>query len=144
MPIRCEVVSQDRIVYSGNADMVVVPGSDGEMGVLPNHAPLLTLLQFGVVTVKLKNEVQHFTVSGGVAEIQPDQVTILANAAEDVEEIDIQRAEHARQRVEELMQKGLPHDSDEYLNLQSALRRSNLRLDAAKRYRQSQKIRYER
>ncbi len=143
MPIRCEVVSQDRIVYSGNVDMVVLPGKDGEMGILPNHAPVLTVLQFGVVTVKVKSEVQRFTVAGGVAEVQPDQVTILADAAENVEEIDVQRAEKARQRAEEMLQKGLPQDSDEYLTLQSALRRSTLRLDAAKRYRQGQKIRYE-
>jgi F-type H+-transporting ATPase subunit epsilon len=144
MPIRCEVVSQDRIVYSGNADMVVLPGADGEMGILPNHSPLLTVLQFGVVTVKVKSEVQHFAVSGGVAEVQPDQVTILADAAENVDEIDIQRAEKAKMRAEELLQKGPARDSDEYLNIQSALRRSTLRLDAARRYRQSQKIHYDR
>ncbi|MHC1785092.1 MAG: ATP synthase F1 subunit epsilon [Anaerolineaceae bacterium] len=144
MPIRCEVVSQDRIVFSGNADMVVLPGADGEMGILPNHSPLLTVLQFGVVTVKVKSEVQHFAVSGGVAEVQPDQVTILADAAENVDEIDIQRAEKAKIRAEELLQKGPARDSDEYLNIQSALRRSTLRLDAARRYRQSQKIHYER
>lgn len=144
MPIRCEVVSQDRIVYSGNADMVIIPGKDGEMGILPNHSPVLTVLQFGVVTVKVKGEDQFFAVSGGVAEVQPDQVTILADAAENVDEIDVQRAEKARQRAEELLQKGVPQDSDEYLNLQSALRRSTLRLDAARRYRQAQKTRYER
>jgi F-type H+-transporting ATPase subunit epsilon len=144
MPIRCDVVSQDRIVYSGNADMVVIPGKDGEMGILPNHSPVLTVLQFGVVTVKVKGEVQFFAVSGGVAEVQPDQVTILADAAENVDEIDVQRAEKARQRAEELLQKGVPQDSDEYLNLQAALRRSTLRLDAARRYRQAQKTRYER
>jgi F-type H+-transporting ATPase subunit epsilon len=144
MPIRCDVVSQDRIVYSGNADMVIIPGKDGEMGILPNHSPVLTVLQFGVVTVKVKGEVQFFAVSGGVAEVQPDQVTILADAAENVDEIDVQRAEKARQRAEELLQKGVPQDSDEYLNLQAALRRSTLRLDAARRYRQAQKTRYER
>ena len=108
MPIRCEVVSQDRIVYSGNADIVILPGADGEMGILPNHSPLLTVLQFGIVKVRTKSEEQVFTVSGGIAEVQPDQVTILADAAENVDEIDIQRAEKAKQRAEEILQKG-PH-----------------------------------
>jgi F-type H+-transporting ATPase subunit epsilon len=144
MPIRCEVVSQDRIVYSGNADIVILPGADGEMGILPNHSPLLTVLQFGIVKVRTKSEEQVFTVSGGIAEVQPDQVTILADAAENVEEIDIQRAEKAKQRAEEILQKGPPPDSDEFLSIQSALRRSTLRLDAARRYRQAQKLHYER
>lgn len=144
MPIRCEVVSQDRLVYSGNADIVILPGADGEMGILPNHSPLLTVLKFGIVKVRSKSEEQVFTVSGGIAEVQPDQVTILADAAENVEEIDIQRAEKAKQRAEEILQKGPPPDSDEFLSIQSALRRSTLRLDAARRYRQAQKLHYER
>ena len=139
MPIRCEIVSQDRIVYQGDADIVVLPGASGEMGVLPNHAPVLTVLQFGVVRVRSRNEEQFFTVAGGVAEVQPDQVTVLADAAENVMEIDIQRAEAARTRAEQLLKEGVPEDPDNYLKLQSALRRSNLRLDAVRRYRQGRK-----
>ena len=139
MPIRCEIVSQDRIVYQGDADIVVLPGGGGEMGVLPNHAPVLTVLQFGVVRVRSRNEEQFFTVAGGVAEVQPDQVTVLADAAENVMEIDIQRAEAARTRAEQLLKEGVPEDPDNYLKLQSALRRSNLRLDAVRRYRQGRK-----
>jgi F-type H+-transporting ATPase subunit epsilon len=144
MPVRCDVVSQDRIVYSGNVDMVVLPGSDGEMGILPNHSPLLTVLKFGVVTVKVKSDIMHFAVSGGVAEVNPDQVTILADAAENVDEIDIERAQRAKLRAEEMLQKGPAKDTDEYLDIQIKLRKSTLRLDAARRYRQSQKNRYER
>jgi F-type H+-transporting ATPase subunit epsilon len=144
MPVRCDVVSQDRIVYSGNVDMVVLTGSDGEMGILPNHSPLLTVLKFGVVTVKVKSDIMHFAVSGGVAEVNPDQVTILADAAENVDEIDIERAQRAKLRAEEMLQKGPAKDTDEYLDIQIKLRKSTLRLDAARRYRQSQKNRYER
>jgi F-type H+-transporting ATPase subunit epsilon len=144
MPVRCDVVSQDRIVYTGNVDMVVLPGADGEMGILPNHSPLLTVLKFGVVTVKVKNEIMHFTVSGGVAEVNPDQITILADAAENVDEIDIERAQKAKLRAEEMLQKAPAKDTDEYLDIQIKLRKSTLRLDAARRYRQSQKNRYER
>src|SRR5512142_725405 len=135
MPIRCEIVSQDRIVYQGEVDSVTLPGVLGEMGILPHHAPVLTVLQFGVVRVRAKGEEQFFTVAGGVAEVQPDQVTILADAAENVMEIDVQRAEDARRRAEQQMKEGAGKDTDSYLRVQAALRRSNLRLDAARRYK---------
>lgn len=138
MPIRCEIVSQDRIVYQGDADMVVLPGSAGEMGILPNHAPVLSVLQFGVVRVKVQGKDHYYTVSGGVAEVQPDQVTVLADAAENVFEIDVQRAEEARKRAEALLKEGVGEDTDTYLKIQAALRRSNLRLDAVRKYRPDQ------
>ena len=137
MPIRCEIVSQDRMVFEGDADIVVLPGTDGEMGILPNHSPLLTTLKFGVVKVRFNQDEEIFTVAGGVAEIQPDIVTILADAAENVEEIDIARAEEARKRAEDYLAQGTPQDTDSYFKLESALRRSNLRLDAVKRFRRS-------
>jgi F-type H+-transporting ATPase subunit epsilon len=137
MTIRVVITSQDRPVYSGDADIVVVPGTLGEMGILPNHSPLLSTMKFGVIKVRHKGEELVFTVAGGVVEVQPDQVTILADAAENVDEIDITRADAARKRAEELLAKGLPQDSDAYLTLQAALQRSNLRLDSVRRYRKS-------
>ena len=136
MPIRCEIVSQDRIVFQGEVDIVVLPGAEGVMGILPNHSPLLTVLQYGIITIRSKGNEENFTVAGGVAEVQPDQVTVLADAAENVEEIDIQRAETARKKAEEQLKKGVGADTDNYLAIQAALRRSNLRIDAAKRFRQ--------
>ncbi len=134
MPIRCEIVSQDRLVYEGDVDIVVLPGTDGEMGILPHHAPLLTTLKFGFIKVRTRSEEQVFTVAGGVAEIQPTIVTVLADAAENVEEIDVARAETARQRAAEAIASVKTVDVDAYLALEAALRRSNLRLDAARRY----------
>jgi F-type H+-transporting ATPase subunit epsilon len=138
MPIRCEVVSQDRIVFQGEVDIVNLPGADGDMGILPNHSPVLTLLRYGVVSVKTKTDEQFFTVAGGVAEVQPDQVTILADAAENVDEIDIHRAEMARKRAEEALARTPQTQTDEYLAMQAAMRRSNLRLDAVRRYKAKQ------
>jgi F-type H+-transporting ATPase subunit epsilon len=134
MPIRCEIVSQDRMVYEGDVDIVVLPGTDGEMGILPHHAPLLTTLKYGFIKVRSHGEEQVFTVAGGVAEIQPSIVTILADAAENVEEIDVTRAATARQRAAEALTSVKTDDLDAYLALEAALRRSNLRLDAAKRF----------
>jgi len=139
MPIRCEIVSQDRLVFEGDADIVVLPGTDGEMGILPHHSPLLTTLKFGFIKVRTKEREDIFTVAGGVAEIQPDLVTILADAAENIEEIDVARAEAARKRAEEYLAQGTPPDTDSYLKLEAALRRSNLRLDAVKRFKRSAK-----
>lgn len=137
MPIRCEIVSQDRTVFEGDVDIVVLPGAAGEMGILPNHAPLLTTLNFGVIKVRTKGEEEIFTVAGGVAEIQPDIITVLADAAENIMEIDLERADAARKRAEEALEEGVPADTDTYLAVEAALRRSNLRLDAVRRYRKT-------
>lgn len=142
MPIRCEIVSQDRMVWEGDADIVVVPGETGEMGILPNHAPLLSTLKFGILRVRRGGEEEVFTVAGGVIEVQPALITVLADSAENVEEIDVARAEAARKRAEELLQAGPPPDSDAYLRMEAALKRSRLRLEAVRRYR-SQTGRYQ-
>jgi F-type H+-transporting ATPase subunit epsilon len=135
MSIRCEIVSQDRMVYQGDADIVVLPGTEGEMGILPHHAPLLTTLKIGIIKVRSHGREEVFTVAGGVAEIQPGIVTVLADAAENVEEIDVARAEAARKRAEASLTKSIPADTDAYLSMEAALHRSNLRLDAVKRFR---------
>lgn len=135
MPIRCEIVSQDRMVFEGDADIVILPGTEGEMGVLPNHAPLLSTLKYGVVKVRHQGQEEVFTVAGGIVDVQPDRVVILTDAAENVEEINVARAEAARRRAEEMLKAGPPPDTDEYLALEAALRRSKLRLDAVKKYR---------
>jgi F-type H+-transporting ATPase subunit epsilon len=143
MPIRCEIVSQDRMVFEGDVDIVVLPGSAGEMGILPHHAPLLTTLNFGLIRVRTEGREEIFTVAGGIAEIRPDLVTVLADAAENVREIDLERAETARKRAEEALEKGVPADTDTYLAVEAALRRSNLRLNAVRRYRKSSPHSYE-
>jgi F-type H+-transporting ATPase subunit epsilon len=135
MPFRCEIVTQDRKLYDGPADMVVAPGTEGLMGILPHHAPLLSTLDFGVLTVRYQGEEQLFTIAGGVIEVLPDAVTVLADSGEHVAEIDEHRAESARRRAEELLAKGPPPDTDEYLAIQAALRRSTLRLKVARKHR---------
>ena len=111
------------------------------MGILPNHAPLLSTLQYGILRVRYKEHEEIFTVAGGVVEIQPDVITVLADSAENVEEIDIARAEAARKRAEKILEEGPPPDSDSYLKMEAALRRSNLRLEAARKYLRGQRAR---
>ncbi|MEN6528402.1 MAG: F0F1 ATP synthase subunit epsilon [Anaerolineaceae bacterium] len=141
MTINCEIVSQDRLVFKGEADIVVIPGMDGQMGILPKHAPVLTALDYGVITVRLKGVEEHFTVAGGIAEVLHEKITILADAAENVEEIDIERATRARERAEERLKQILTSDTDRYLRVSSALKRSTLRLQAAQKYRKTAKPR---
>ena len=136
MTIRCEIVSQDRTIFQGDVDIVVLPGATGEMGILPHHAPVLTTLKYGVIKVRHNNKEELFAVAGGVAEVQPTIITILADAAENIEEIDIVRAKAAKKRAEDALAKLSPaEDRDSYLVMEAALRRSNLRLDVIRRYR---------
>jgi F-type H+-transporting ATPase subunit epsilon len=99
------------------------------------------MLQYGVISVKTDNEEQYFTVAGGVAEINPKHVIILADAAENVEEIDVQRAEEARKSAEARLGEGAPISKENYAAIQSALRRSRLRVDAVRRFRHGRKYR---
>ncbi|MBI9049232.1 MAG: ATP synthase F1 subunit epsilon [Anaerolineaceae bacterium] len=134
MQMQCEIISQDRIVFQGDVEKISLPGVDGVAGVLPKHTPLLMVLKYGIITITREGREQYFTVAGGFAEVQPDFTTILADAAENVNEINIQRAEEARKRAERMLEEGLGDDQDSYLKIMAALKRSNLRLNAAKRY----------
>ena len=137
MTIRCEIVSQDRTVFQGDVDIVILPGASGEMGILPHHAPVLTILKYGVIKIRKDGKEELFAVAGGMAEVQPDIVTILADAAENVEDIDITRAQAAKKRAEDALAHLPPEDHDAYLRMEAALRRSNLRLDMVRRYRKT-------
>jgi F-type H+-transporting ATPase subunit epsilon len=137
MTIRCEIVSQDRTVFQGDVDIVVLPGVAGEMGILPHHAPVLAILKYGVIKIRQDGKEQLFAVAGGMAEVQPTIVTILADAAENVQDIDITRAQAAKKRAEDALANLKPEDHDAYLRMEAALRRSNLRLEVARRYRRS-------
>jgi F-type H+-transporting ATPase subunit epsilon len=134
MPIRCEIVSQDRMVFEGEADIVLVPGEMGQMGILSKHAPLLSTLKYGILTVRYQGHEEHFTVAGGIVEVQPEIITVLADAAENVREIDVARADAARRRAEEFISKGPPPDTDTFLAMEAALKRSNLRLEAVRKF----------
>jgi F-type H+-transporting ATPase subunit epsilon len=105
------------------------------MGILPNHTPLLTSLGYGFLRVRYGGKEEVFAIAGGVMEVRPTFVTVLADVGENVAEIDAGRAEAARARAEDLLLKGAPPDTDEYLAIEAALRRSNLRLEAVRRYR---------
>jgi F-type H+-transporting ATPase subunit epsilon len=136
MPIRCDVVSVERIVFSDDVDMVLAPGIEGELGILPHHAPLMTALVPGEIVIrKTGQEDVLMAVGGGFMEVRPDRVTILADSAERAEEIDVSRAEAARQSAQQLLS-GRPSGVD-IVRAENALRRSQIRLKVARRRRPS-------
>ncbi len=133
-PIRLDIVTQERLVFSEDVDMVIAPGTEGEMGILPHHAPLLTALNVGELRVKRGGVEESFAIGGGFMEVRPDKVTVLADSAEHAEEIDLARAEAARQRAEAMLAQR-PPDPTEAARLDRALRRSLVRLKVARKRR---------
>ena len=103
--LKVEIITAERVVLQEDVDMVVAPGIEGQLGILPHHMPLLTTLQAGELRLKKGNEEISLAVTGGFLEVQPDRVVILADAAERAEEIDIARAETAKRRAEERLAK---------------------------------------
>jgi F-type H+-transporting ATPase subunit epsilon len=137
MPIQCDIITQERTVYSEQVDYVSLPGTEGVMGILPNHAPLLTALAFGEVKIRKDGDEEYFAIGGGFAEVQPDHVIILADSAEQADEIDFERAQKAREQAEQAMKEGVSEDAANYAQIEAALRRAQIRLDVSRRRRSS-------
>src|SRR5262245_2107384 len=135
MPLRVEIITQERKLYDGEADIVNARGTEGEMGILPQHAPLITALDFGEVRIKNGDQEETFAVGGGVLQVAHDHVLILADSAEQAHEIDIARAEEARRRAEEMVAAGPQLDPAQQAALEAAIRRADLRLKVAQRRR---------
>ncbi len=133
MPLHLEIVTTERVVFSGEVDMVTIPGSGGVMGVLPRHAPVLSTLRPGELRVRIGNEVYEYAIGGGVVDIHDNRVIILADSAERADEIDIARAEAARRRAEEML-KNPPASKEDLFQIEAALKRSRVRLQVARRY----------
>ncbi|HQD50316.1 MAG TPA: F0F1 ATP synthase subunit epsilon [Defluviitaleaceae bacterium] len=122
-----KIITPDRNFFDEEVDMVIFRTIQGDMGVLPGHAPLTTILSIGIIRIKQGEEEKRATLIGGFAEIQPDRITILADAAEWPEEIDKERAEAAKRRAEERLAK-----KTEDINVaraEAALKRALVRLE---------------
>ena len=133
MSIKVDIVTPEKMLYSGDVEMVTLPGTNGQMGILRGHAPLLSTLDIGEIVLHGREGNEYLAVSGGVVEVRPDKVTILADVAEQAEEIDILRARAARDRAQQLLETNPPPAQRPVL--EAAVRRSNLRLKVAQRRR---------
>ena len=128
---RLEIVTAERMVYSDDVSTLIAWGVEGQLGILPHHAPLMTMLQPGDLLIRKDKEEEFFALSGGFLEVRPDKVIILADACERADEIDLARAEEAKKRAQETM-KAAPLSADAAV-AEAALRRSIARLKAAER-----------
>ncbi|HEY7030966.1 MAG TPA: F0F1 ATP synthase subunit epsilon [Thermomicrobiales bacterium] len=130
--LQVEIVTGERVVFTENdVDMVVAPGSDGVLGILPRHAPLITTLAAGELRVKKAGREQSLVVFGGFMEVTPEKVVVLADTAERAEEIDVGRAEAARGRAQtEIARRA---STIELAQAEAALRRATLRLQIGQR-----------
>jgi len=127
MPVHVEIVTQERMIFQEReADMVLVPGAEGEMGVLPHHAPVLTTMGFGELVVRKGNREERFVIYGGVVDIRPDKVVALADLAESSFDLDEAKIEEARQRAVQMMREGVPEEENRQATL--ALRHAELAL----------------
>jgi F-type H+-transporting ATPase subunit epsilon len=132
--LRLDIVTAERAVYSEDVDMVIAPGVLGQLGILPHHAPLMTMLEPGELIAKKGSDEYGLVVSGGFLEVRPDRVIVLADTAERAEEIDIARAEEAKRRAEQyLAEKYVP--GLDAARAEASLRRSLIRLRVARRRR---------
>jgi F-type H+-transporting ATPase subunit epsilon len=132
-PVRLDIVTAERVVYSEEVDIVVAPGVEGQLGILPHHAPLMTILQAGEMIVRKGGEEFSLAISGGFLEVRPDRVIILADTAERDDEIDLARAEEAKRRAQERLSQ--PASGVDTARAEAALRRSLARLKVAEKRR---------
>lgn len=142
MSLRLKIVTPERQVYSHDVDMVVAPGIEGQLAILPRHAPLVTALTFGELRVKRGDEEASFAISSGFMEVQPNQVTVLAYMAEHAAEADLERAEAAQRRAEK-RQLVRTQEHVDFARAEAALRRSMTRIKVSKLRRRSGRPRVE-
>ena len=140
MPLTVEIVTAEKVVQvEEGVEVLIVPGSEGQLAILPKHAPLMTTLDVGEIIFRRRGEDESFAVTGGFLEVRNDQVIVLANAAEPGEEIDVTRAEQARERAEERIRTSAEDSANavDMARARAAMQRALLRLRVAEKRRRS-------
>ena len=129
--IQLEIVTPERLFFSGEVDEVNVPGAEGYLGVLPGHAPLLSELRIGVISYRQGSQESHLFCSWGFAEVLPDRVSVLAEVAESPDQIDTERAREQRDEAEKLL-RSLDEDVD-YAQAMDSLQQAEVQLELAEK-----------
>jgi F-type H+-transporting ATPase subunit epsilon len=132
MPIQLEIVTPERLAYSEMVDAVQLPGSEGELGVLPHHAPLVSLLGIGELRIRKGGAEESFAIVGGFLQVLPDKVVVLAETADMASEIDLERAQDARRNAEKALETGF-HEGADLSTARAALQQALLRERLAQR-----------
>lgn len=138
LTLRLEIVTAERLVFGEDVNIVIAPGIEGQLGILPHHTPLMTMLMPGELVARKGSEEFSMFITGGFLEVRPDKVLVLADACERAEEIDQERAEAARKRAEERIKTRAP-DID-MAEAEAALQRSLVRLKVVERRRKRPQI----
>lgn len=132
--IKFKVVTPERTVFHDEIDQVTLPTTDGEVTVLPNHMPYITVLGFGEIVFKKDGQESSLAVSGGFVEFNKNKMVVLADMAERAEEIDLQMAEEAKKRAEEAMKQKITMDESEYALVAAAIEKESARIKVAKKH----------
>jgi F-type H+-transporting ATPase subunit epsilon len=134
LPLLLDIVTPERLVYSDEVDSVVCPGTVGEIGVLPHHAPLLSTLGFGELRIRKGNEEEFFAIAGGFLQVLPDRVVVMAETADLASEIDLERADEARRKAQHALEAGYIEPAD-LARARASLQKALLRIRIAERHR---------
>jgi F-type H+-transporting ATPase subunit epsilon len=132
MPLLLEIVTPERLAYSDTVDAVTLPGSEGELGVLPHHAPLVSTLGLGELRIRKGGNEESFAIVGGFLQVLPDKVVVMAETADMASEIDLDRAEEARREAERALATGF-HEAADLSSARAALQQALLRIRVAER-----------
>ncbi|HEV8488549.1 MAG TPA: F0F1 ATP synthase subunit epsilon [Candidatus Limnocylindrales bacterium] len=132
MPIRLEIVTPERLAYAEDVDAVTLPGGEGELGVLPHHAPLVSTLGVGELRIRRGGQEELFAIAGGFLQVRPDKVVVMAETADMASEIDLEKAEEARREAERALETGFQEGAD-LAAARAALQQALLRIRVAER-----------
>jgi F-type H+-transporting ATPase subunit epsilon len=132
MTLLLEIVTPERLAYSDQVDSVNVPGSEGELGILPHHAPLVAMLGVGELRIRKSGAEESFAIAGGFVQVRPDKVVVMAEMADMAAEIDLERAHEARKEAERAIETGF-HEAADLAAARAALQQALLRIRVAER-----------
>ena len=132
MPLHLEIVTPEKLAYQDDVDSVQLPGSEGELGVLPHHAPLITTLGAGELRLRKGGQEESFAIVGGFLQVLPDKVVVMAETADMASEIDLERAQEARHKAEQALESGFVEGAD-LAAARAALQTALLRIRVAER-----------
>jgi F-type H+-transporting ATPase subunit epsilon len=133
MPLLLEIVTPERLAYSDTVDSVQLPGSEGELGVLPHHAPLVSMLGVGELRIRKGGAEESFAIVGGFLQVRPDRVVVMAETADLASDIDLEKAQEARREAERALETAGPTDAVDLAAARAQLQQALLRIRVAER-----------
>ena len=133
MPLLLEIVTPERLAYSDTVDAVNLPGVEGELGVLPHHAPLVSMLGIGELRIRKGGAEESFAIVGGFLQVRPDKVVVMAETADMANEIDLEKAQQARREAEQALEGAARADAVDLSAARAALQQALLRIRVAER-----------